>query len=100
MIVERIFNAREQGIQQLEREKAAVELYKQAILLARNNVVHEKVEYLSEKFIKFDKRGFRQEIHKASEVISILERIEEDEIRHAKTVQGMLETYSFLDRET
>ncbi|MFC2035657.1 ferritin-like domain-containing protein [Chloroflexota bacterium] len=95
-VIEKTFDAREHGTQQLEREKEAVELYKQAILVARNNTVKEKVEEFSGKYIKSGKGGLQQEVRKASEVISILERIEADEIRHVRVVEDMLKTYSFL----
>ncbi|MFC1903914.1 hypothetical protein ACFLW9_03420 [Chloroflexota bacterium] len=95
-IVERLFNAHELGVQQLEKEKKAAELYKEAIRLVRRNVVKEKVVDISGKLIKYDKNQLEEEVLEASEVIDKLERIETDEIRHIKTVHDMLATYDFL----
>ncbi len=94
--VERLFNAHELGAQQLEKEKMAVELYKEAIHLARKNVVKEKVVDISGKLIKTNRNGLQEEVCEASEVIDILERIEIDEIGHVKTVHDMLATYDLL----
>ena len=99
--IERLFDARKVGNQQLEKEKMAVEMYKEAIRLARRNVVKVKVEDFYGKLIRTNKHGLQEEVLEASEVIDRLERIEVDEINHVKTVHGMLATYDFLmDKET
>ncbi len=95
-ITERLFDARKLGTQQLEKEKMAVELYKEVVHVARMNVVKEKVLEFSGKLIKTDRNGLQEEVREASEVIDRLERIEIDEIRHVKTVHDMLATYDFL----
>ena len=95
--IERLFDAHKQGAQQLEKENMAVELYKEAIKVARANLVKEKVFDFSGKLIKYDKNGLQEEVREASEVIATLERIEIDEVRHVRTVQDMLATYDFLE---
>ncbi len=95
-IIERLFNARKLGAQQLENEKIAVGLYKEIVRVARKNVVKEKVFDFSGQLIKTDRNGLQEKVPEASEVIDKLERIEIDEIRHVKTVQDMLATYDFL----
>ena len=98
--VERDFKFHERRGQQLEKEKMAVELYKEAISLVRGNVVRDKVEDYSGKLVKYDRKGLQKEVRRASEVVGILERIENDEIRHVKMVKDMRATYDFLSGES
>ena len=99
--VERLFDASKVGNQQLEKEQMAVEMYKEAIRLARGNMVKVKVEDFSRKLIRTNKHGLQEEVIEASELIDRLERIEVDEINHVKIVHDMLATYDFLmDKET
>ncbi len=97
--VERYYNVQERKGQQLEKEKAAAELYKKAISLVRGNVVKEKVEIISGRLIK-RKGKSEEEVRKVSELVSILERIYYDEEKHVKMIQGMLATYDFLSGES
>ncbi|MEE9516825.1 MAG: hypothetical protein V3V52_06960 [Candidatus Adiutricales bacterium] len=94
--VERYYDVNERRGQQLEKEKAAAELYKQAIRLVRENIVKEKVEDISGKLINTGRRGLREEVRKASELVGILERIELEEEKHVRMIQDLLATYDFL----
>ncbi len=94
--VERYYDVNERRGQQLEKEKAAAGLYKQAIRLVRENIVKEKVEDISGKLINTGRRGLREEVRKASELVGILERIELEEEKHVRMIQDLLATYDFL----
>jgi rubrerythrin len=94
--IERLFDAHATGVQQLEKEKMAVELYKQAIHLVRKNLVTEKVRDFAGKLVKTNRNGLQEEVCEACEVITQLERIQIDEVRHVETVHDMLATYDFF----
>ncbi len=56
-IIERHYDFQKRRGQQLEKEKTAAELYKEAIRLVRGNVVEEKVEVISGRCIKIGGKG-------------------------------------------
>lgn len=94
--IERSINALEMGNQQLEKEKMALEFFKEAIRLVRRNMVKTKVIDSFGKFIRTNKNGRDEEVVEAGEVINSLERMAIDENNHIKKVHDMLATVVYF----